>query len=54
MSSIDSVIQKMDTIVAQCRRENLRAGYFAVLYRYVTLRIKQGIENNEFDDGGRM
>ena len=54
MSSIDSVIQKMDTIVDQCRRENLRAGYFAVLYRYVTLRIKQGIENNEFDDGGRM
>jgi hypothetical protein len=44
----------MDSIVDQCRRENLRAGYFAVLYRFVTLRIKDGIQNNEFDDSDRM
>lgn len=54
MGSIDKVLQKMDTIVDQCRRESLRAGYFAVLYRFVTHRIKKGIENDEFDDSDRM
>ena len=54
MSSIENVLQKMDDIVDQCKLEHLRAGYFAVLYRFVTLRIKQGIENNEFDDGDRI
>ncbi len=44
----------MDDIVDQCKQQNLRAGYFAVLYRFVTLRIKQGIENDEFDDSNRM
>lgn len=44
----------MDAIVDQCRRERLRAGYFAVLYRFVTIRIKEGIDNGEFDDSDRM
>jgi hypothetical protein len=44
----------MDSIVEQCKEENLRAGYFAVLYRFVTIRIKKGIESDEFDDGERM
>jgi len=52
--SIGEVLQRMDQIVEQCRRDQLRAGYFAVLYRYVTIRIKEGIENGEFDDNVRM
>lgn len=54
MSSIDDIIAKMDAIVDQCKEENLRSGYFAVLYRFVTIRIKHGIESGEFDDGERM
>jgi hypothetical protein len=54
MSSIDDVIAKMDAIVDQCKEESLRAAYFAVLYRFVTIRIKQGIEANEFDDSNRI
>lgn len=54
MSSIERVLQKMDDIVDQCKAEHLRAGYFAVLYRFVTLRIKEGINNGEFDDNNRM
>lgn len=54
MDTLDHVIEKMDDIVVQCRRENLRAGYFTVLYRMVTYRVKQGIEQGEFDDAGRM
>lgn len=44
----------MDDIVEQCKRNKCNAGYFAVLYRYVTIRIKEGIENGEFDDNERM
>lgn len=54
IKSIDRVIQKMDEIVEQCKRDNCKSGYFAVLYRYVTIRIKEGIENGEFDDNDRM
>ena len=54
MSSIENVLKKMDDIVDQCKHQNLRAGYFAVLYRFVTLRIKKGIDNGEFDDNYRM
>lgn len=54
MDSIEQVLQKMDGIVDQCKIEHLRAGYFAVLYRFVTLRIKECIEHDEFDDNERM
>ena len=54
MRSIENVLQKMDDIIDQCKKQNLRAGYFAVLYHFVTLRIKEGIDNGEFDDSDRM
>lgn len=54
MYSIDDVIHKMDAIVEQCSRENLSAGYFAVLYRLVTICIKEEIEAGNFDDNKRM
>jgi hypothetical protein len=54
MPTIDEVIRKMDDIVAFCKKNELRAGYFAVLYRFVTIRIKEGIVNNEFEDNERM
>ncbi|REL37929.1 hypothetical protein DYD21_08505 [Rhodohalobacter sp. SW132] len=54
MDSIEQVILRMDDIVDQCKRDHLRAGYFAVLYRFVTIRIKQCIENGDFDDSARM
>ena len=54
MSSIENVLNKMDDIVDQCKQQNLRTGYFAVLYRFVTQRIKKGIDNGEFDDNDRM
>lgn len=54
MNTIDDVLREMDRIVEICSRGNLRAGYFAVLYRQVTRRIKAGIENGEFEDADRM
>lgn len=52
--TIHDLLKEMDRIVEVCRRENLRAGYFAVLYRMVTQRILEGIEAEEFEDNERM
>jgi hypothetical protein len=54
MHTIDEVIARMDQIVAECKSKSSRIGYFAVLYRQVTIRIKNGILNSEFEDNPRM
>lgn len=54
MKNIDEVLTRMDEIVEECRRKNYRHGYFAVLYRLVTQKIKEGIESGEFEDNARM
>lgn len=52
--SIDDVVQLLDDIITDCRTRKDPLGYFPALYRAVTLRVKQGIENGAFDDGPRM
>lgn len=52
--TIDQVIQQLDDIVERTRRNNSRLGYFAALYHKVTLKVKAGINEGFFDDGGRM
>ncbi|MEM9340712.1 MAG: DUF5995 family protein [Bacteroidota bacterium] len=52
--TIDEVIQLLDEIIENAKKENNPAGYFAALYRKVTKRVKEGILNKEFEDGARM
>ncbi len=52
--TIDEVIGELDTIIAVARREECRTGYFAALYRKVTIEVKRGIEAGAYDDGPRM
>jgi hypothetical protein len=54
ITTIDEVIETLDNIIKQSEDNNDTAGYFAALYRKVTARVKQGIVNNEFEDGARM
>ncbi|WP_186756276.1 DUF5995 family protein [Echinicola salinicaeni] len=54
MKTIDEVINEMDRIVNECHQSKSRIGFFAVLYRRVTIRIKDGIVNKEFEDNKRM
>lgn len=54
MKTINEVLSRMDEIVAECEQKNSRIGYFAILYRQVTRRIKKGIELQEFEDNPRM
>ena len=52
--SIDDVISRLDEIVERSRADASRAGYFAALYRKVTVEVKKRIEDDFFDDGKRM
>lgn len=54
MKTIDEVLIRMDEIVEECLQHNSRIGYFSILYRQVTRRIKKGIEKQEFEDNPRM
>lgn len=54
MNSIDEVLVKLDRIIEDCYQKETRVGYFAILYRKVTQRVKEGIEREEFDDNSRM
>ncbi len=52
--TIDDVLRELDRIVAWSLEAESRFGYFATLYRKVTRKVKQGIEEGFFDDGPRM
>lgn len=54
MNTINEVIDAMDIIVDTCRTKSSRIGYFAVLYRMVTVRVRDGILAGEFEDNPRM
>jgi hypothetical protein len=51
---IDGVIDNLTDIVNGAVRDGDRIGYFASLYRQVTVAIRDAIRVNEFDDGERM
>jgi hypothetical protein len=53
-ASIQEVLDQLDVIVADARRERSRLGYFAALYRSVTAEVQRGIATGRFADGARM
>lgn len=54
INSIDEVIAVLGNIIIEAENNEDPLGYFAALYRKVTIKVKEGIENNFFDDGPRM
>lgn len=54
ITTINEVITSLDDIILKSKTNNDPLGYFAALYRRVTLKVKEGIENNFFEDGPRM
>jgi len=52
--TIDDVIEILKDIIEQSKNNNDTLGYFAALYLKVTVKVKEGIANNLFDDGPRM
>ena len=53
-TTIDEVIHELDKIIAWAAENDSRAGYFAALYRKVTVAVKVQITAGYFEDGPRM
>jgi hypothetical protein len=53
-TSIDEVVSRLDAAIDRSRRDNSRLGFFACLYRSVTVRVAEGITAGRFQDGPRM
>lgn len=53
-NTIPEVVQHLDVIIETCRKDNSRIGYFASLYKAMTLGVQVGIEQGAFEDGPRM
>lgn len=52
--TLTEVVQRLDTIIEACRQQESRVGYFASLYKAMTLGVQTGIEQGVFEDGPRM
>ena len=52
--TIDEVLAELDQIIHRARETRDRLGFFAVLYRNVTIKVKEGIAAGVFEDGPRM
>ena len=53
-ATIDEVIERLDEVVGRARRDRSRNGYFAALYRKVTVSVRDGIRAGRFEDGERL
>lgn len=52
--TIDEVVESLDQIIDSCKETENPLGYFAALYRLVTVTVKNKIGTNYFDDDARM
>jgi hypothetical protein len=52
--NIDEVLAQLELIIEASSASHSRLGYFAALYRQVTLEVKRGIASGRFEDGPRM
>lgn len=53
-TTIIEVIEILTDIISESTKNNDRAGFFACLYRKMTIAVKDGIAKGAFDDGPRM
>ncbi len=54
IQTISDVISSLNERVLACETARDRAGYFAALYKRMTMAVAAGITNGAFQDGARM
>lgn len=52
--SVKEVIDSIDKIIGWSTANSSRVGYFAALYKRITLAVEKAIADNAFEDGERM
>ncbi len=53
-STIDEVIDHLDQIIDHSYKDKSRLAYFPILYKKVTVAVKEAIEKKEFEDNETM
>lgn len=53
-TNIDGVIDRLQEIIDQTLAQGSRLGYFAALYKRMTMAVRDGIRSGIFDDAARM
>lgn len=53
-NNIIEVLRILDGIIADCKQQQSRLGYFAILYKLMTEAVAKGIHENLFEDAARM
>ncbi len=51
---IDAVVERLDRLVVDARARRHRYGFFAAMYRQVTVTVRREVEAGHFDDDARM
>lgn len=54
VAEIGLVLERLDAVINETIRTGSRAGYFAAMYRKVTLSVRDSIITDRFADGDRM
>lgn len=53
-TNINEVIEQLEHIITTCENTHNRMGYFAALYKKVTIAVRDKINEGFFDDNARM
>lgn len=54
LKTIDDIVRALEVIILDSLENNDPMGYFAALYQKVTIKVKEGIGQNYFENGPRM
>lgn len=54
VTTIDQVIAAIQSVIGWSIANASRLGYFAALYKRITIAVREGIRDHTFDDGPRM
>lgn len=54
VTTLDEVVEVLDDVIDWALRAASQLGYFAALYKRITVAVGQAIDNGDFEDGARM
>ncbi len=54
MSRLDAVVSALDSVIEWSIAASSRLGYFAALYKRITIAVAVAVKNGAFEDGPRM
>ena len=54
MSRLDAVVSALDSVIEWSITASSRLGYFAALYKRITIAVAVAVKNGAFEDGPRM